>query len=219
MIEAELKGKCGGLSDQEDALTSTVFGVLKYAFLRPVLRSFLAEAKNLVTGSKYDPSLLGDDYRFVFWSRISAESEIDLELRGSDYRLGIEVKYLAEESGDGQLDRYSKILDHVVYVTLDSVPPAVSKVNPKIFWVSWHELHKILKQRLGSAEGLEIELLQDLIRYLENRGIRSFIGFVGNGNVPEATWPLFWGDKLFHPKETVIGYSGPLFFMEKNTNE
>lgn len=212
MIHAELHSKCGDVRKHEDALTSTVFGILKYTSFRPVLKQFLAMARNVVTGTCYDPELLGDFLEFGFWKRLDPKNEIDLEVRNNKYRLGIEVKYHAEESGPGQLARYSDFVDHVIYITMDSTQPKISNANEKIYWVSWLNLHRVVHEHIKSVASIEKELLTDLLKYLENRNIRLFYGFNANCEIPRVPERFFWRDKIFSPKHVVPQFESPIYF-------
>lgn len=219
MIHAELHSKCGGLSDQEDALTSTVFGILKYKCFQGLLYSFLSEARNFKTHERYDTSKIPQRHETCFWERIASDSEIDLLIRSKKYLLGIEIKYFAEESGSGQLDRYSKYVDDIIYITLDSAAPIVSRYNSSVYWLSWHVLHRLIRERLSVVRGLNREILIDLKQYLENREIRSFSGFTAKAAIPIFSDGLFWHGKYFYPKESPGNYTKPMFFKSEAINE
>lgn len=211
MIHAELHSKCGNICEQEDALTSTVFGILKYSAVRHVLWKFIGLAKNMETGERYDPQPLGACPEFKFWERLSPENEIDLELRHGEYRLGIEVKYHAV-AGPSQLQRYSQFVDHVIYLTMDTACPELPEINPKMYWLSWLELHKVVKSALKTAAGMEEELLTDLLGYIEGRNIRLFDGFNSHWAIPAVPDNFFWRDRIFNRKAEQVSWSNPIFF-------
>ena len=235
MIHAELKNKCCG---SEDALTSTVFGYLKYSCFREELKEFFSHATNLQHDKFPVPDWLdkvGSD-SFKFWERLTPDKEPDLRLEKSkDECLIIEVKFSSTEQ-ENQLGKY--LFDagdkaKLIYITMDATLDAAMKfsINPaseynagdktRIYWLSWHYLHKVLSDSskdIAAADDTDFATKQqmgkDLLQYLEKRGIRSFQGFTNKKTVKKLPRPIFWTPTCFIREYILVQKLIPPIFWE-----
>ncbi len=117
MIQAELKGKLPELENSEDALTSCVFGLIKYIPIDKGLFKILEKTKDYNSGRSIlhnNPSLTQyDSVEYYFWEKSSKYGEPDIILLFSSKNqvlepviLVIEIKYYSLESRDNQLKDY-----------------------------------------------------------------------------------------------------------------
>jgi len=238
MIHLELKNKSCDLKNREDPLTSTVFGFLKYKVMQDILLDFIGYAINVKTKEKFNTNLLeGKQINFEFWKRFNEEdesSEIDLFLKSGNYKLGIEVKYHSKENYSmrkkkinerrrkiytSQLNKYlnNDKCDSIIYITMDSSMPEIESKNEKIFWLSWHLLHKILTEyKEKKIPNFKKEIINDLLLYLENRNIYYFNGF--NIYQTQIKWKkenIFFKKMFFNLKfNSIKRHSVPIFLKK-----
>lgn len=213
MIHAELHGKCGQLRGSEDALSSSVFGLLRYRCMRPYLAAFFGRACPYFEEDRpiycLQNVLTSDDLVVSFWKKFQCGSEVDLVLESESASLVVfvEIKYLSDISGDDQLTRYFKALEYnyaatrssryLIYLTADAVRPDVDKQVAELrgnnfYWLSWLELYPVLPDS-SFAESPAGEIAQDLKHLLEKRYLIPFRGFSmppDNLRLPET--PSFW---------------------------
>jgi|GEM_PF-6158680 len=243
MIHAELSNKCGQLRDREDILTSTVFCYLKYNIFRDELIAFLGEAVNIRTGKKYVvPGWLKniDSSAFLFWERLEYDKEPDLRIEKSkDEHIVIEVKFNSKEQ-KGQLSKYLSCVSEnvpVLYITLDwTLNDALSSSlhceseygqmdKDRIYWLSWHFLHKVLSNSRNKTENCSFpgekrtkrEMTDDLLMFLENRGISFFDGFAAKNDLSVLSSPIFWTPVFFAQRlPNVQKRDAPVFWGNVN---
>lgn len=229
MIEAHLRGKIPEIANREDCLTSMVFGLLKYAPMRPILRSFLGRASLLSNpGKKLVDHLASSWFHpdeavdIRFWERSSEFGEPDLIFAGANWVVAVEVKLDATISGTDQLTKYFSLLNrnfggkrsrHIVYLTKDLAwpklePEATRGLEGNLWWLSWYDLAPMLalKQRSECRE-----MARDLSRLLENQGMSLFNGF---STVTSPADVSFWDDTVPLITEYDEAKSGPLFWGE-----
>jgi hypothetical protein len=188
----------------EDVLTSTIFGSLRYFSNQNILINFLNKSSNINSNLKIENDQI---FKIDFWKYCSMENyycQPDLILSNNDYEIIIECKYrspLSEEYEkiddketyySNQLIKYSKIIENsakknvIIYLTNDPIMPIeiMEKTKPHInnkiylYWLSWSKLYLSLNENKDSII-LENEmiLLNDLMEFLEKRGLVSFNGF------------------------------------------
>ena len=230
MIQAELHNKCGNLSRSEDVLTSTVFGILQYREFSDILKDFLDCARNIHNGRRVtNLKLLNQNPEFKFWYRFKKNNkEIDLlisdkdEDKDEDNQIGIEVKYDSGESGEKQLSNYIDALDGapLVFITMDYTKPPIGKEGNKrknIFWLSWHNLYKLLNEYKDDSEGLKFELIKELMEYLVKRKIYYFQGFYFKSKISNVSRldNSFWNNNFFENKNNIEQIKKPVFWEEK----
>ncbi|MDD2772114.1 MAG: hypothetical protein PHP45_00285 [Elusimicrobiales bacterium] len=232
MIHAELKNKCGEWRTSEDALTSTVFGYLKYRLFRAELKGFFKCAINMHTRERYaslDWLDSVDVDSFKFWERNDNNNEIDLRITD---RLGVEIKYGSNEH-EYQLGKYLAESDELIYITMDStLESALKSLNSeyakeqliKIYWLSWHYLHKVIVDSMGKTEhpndGWSLtkkQMMKDLRDYLEKRSIRSFQGFGERETVVRLASPIFCKQIIFSGLSTPVPRLTTHIFFEEKT--
>jgi hypothetical protein len=206
MIEAVLKNK---LKLDEDCLTSTVWGLLKYQALRPILARFLArstlvERNEVHLGKKIsERRLKAGQVKILFWRAVSPFGEPDILLVGENFALVVEVKYNAKLSGPDQLRKYWKLLNekypkkkhHVIYLTKDWVTPRLNTAGMKesLWWLSWHELSLVVGG-LANKNSTAGEIREDLIRFLDHLGLSFYRGLSQSDiNLPDK---IFWQDRV-----------------------
>lgn len=216
MIEGELKNKFAKeIVDSEDFLTSTVFGLLKYTPMHPVLKSFLGQAtrfsdNNLLFRSELAcTELFLEAPKVIFWERDSKHGEPDVILVGKNTVLIIEVKLQAEMSGEDQLCKYHELLEHryadkrykhIIYLTKDMSWPRISPKSSQgiencLWWVSWYDLKELLEKNTAK-ESVVSEISQDLISILDRRNLCLFKNFTEPASISEADAEFFWKEKI-----------------------
>lgn len=212
MIESEIRGKMRAAADSEDFLTSTVFGLLKYTPMRPLLAAFLSKATPLKDDERFRKTdfsalLNNDDFDIKFWARHGDFGEPDLLLIGQDFVIAIEVKFNAGMSGDDQLRKYRRLLEvqyssrshrHIIYLTKDLTPPILEEtvtrdIEKNLWWLSWYELSGVIADA-GPHQGVMQEIKSDLNRLLEHRGLSLYQGI--SFSCPPIIKPLFWEDAM-----------------------
>lgn len=247
MIHAVLKNKCGELRMSEDAFTSIVFGYLKYRPFRTELIEFLGQAINLSTHArKYSvPDWLQtvDSDAFRFWERMDSDKEPDLRIEKSkDESLIVEVKLDSKEQ-KGQLGKYLSCVSEnapLIYITLhrgvsDVLSSSFNRDSKyghseksRIYWLSWHDLHKVLKTSLDKMEKsnpdgygrTKREMTIDLLMFLEKRGINFFDGFTGKDETQALAAPVFWAPTFFAwILPNVQKFTKPIFWEETEDDQ
>jgi hypothetical protein len=210
MIEAMIKNK---LKPDEDCLTSTVWGLLKYRSLRPILARFLAGATLVADNRTHledripESHLKAEKVKILFWKAFSPFGEPDIVLLGEDFALVVEAKYGAGLSGRNQLRKYGRLLNEkyprkrkrfVIYLTADWVAPRLSKgetagIDESLWWLSWHELSLLLCEA-SNKNLFAQEVESDLIQLLDH----LFLGFFRGFSLPIIDLPneLFWRDRV-----------------------
>lgn len=191
MIQAELNNKCGTLSQQEDPLTSTVFGILKWKLFAPELKAFLEHSRSYRAARKHLEvgNSLARVTKYRFWHRFSNNKEIDLIIETQQLVIGIEVKYDSKE-GANQVTNYLHGLakdfpgkEHVlVFLTREERPrlndeDVTLADREHIYGLSWFHLSEVLTQSLHNSPEYKKDLIVDLLEYLEKRGLFKFLGF------------------------------------------
>ncbi|MGO9246751.1 MAG: hypothetical protein ACLPT4_13675 [Verrucomicrobiia bacterium] len=223
MIEATLRGKVPtDARSDEDCLTSTVWGLLKYRPIRPILARFVSKAalysdQAVRLGEKIPEKLLDvDRLQVVFWPSDPEFGQPDILILGLDLALVVEVKYHAELSGVDQLRKYHSFLNsrysdkthrHVVYLTANWVAPeltneATTGLETSLWWLSWYELVDAARE-LSCISPAADEIRNDLVRYLQHLGFEFFQG-IQLPNVEELE-TVFWQDMV----PIISGYEEP----------
>ena len=209
MIEAELKGKIPEIDGWEDILTSSVFGILKYRPLWPILARFVGAARCYSDAD----ATFGDVLKIIsqegchihFWHHTTEYGEPDIILETADAAVVIEVKFMAGLSGQDQLAKYLRLLDsqfadksqrHVVYLTRNLSRPdlgeaVVNELDGRLWWLSWYDLADCL--RSGEVvDPFRTQLVEDLTRLLDHRRLRLFQCFTDPSNQSTAVLNYFW---------------------------
>jgi hypothetical protein len=203
-LKNKMPQNCEAYRRSEDVLTGIVFGHLRYFSSQKLLRTFLNEAVSL--DNKHPDLKAGNDFEITFWERNPSETnqydEPDLHLKNDVYDIIIECKYyakLGENEADkdseyytNQLIRYSNAIKDsakeklMIFLTNDLVRPNEEMENSKtkleqhgigLYWLSWNRLYCCMKQM--SCQDLpdnEKLLFQDLLSFLEKRGMITFYG-------------------------------------------
>ncbi len=209
MIEAEIQGK---VAPTEDILTSSIFGILKYKFMRGVLLEFLGRARRYSENDKILKNelikhhALKETATFLFWKRFDKYHSIpDLIIKDDNNVLLIEIKCDAELSGEDQLEKYCELLHneykedqkYLIYLTLDiccpELPgqPSNTLKGKEFYWLSWYDLYDILRNNKAN-NGIIDEVSGDIIRLLENRSVMIFKGFGSYNSTPLKNGIIFW---------------------------
>lgn len=130
MIQGFLRGKIPELEGKEDALTSAVFGRLRYLNPGSVLIPFLSQAIDCEKGyNLYDflkaSSINLNEYteaNLVFWPKAAELGEPDLIILFSSKRsdvtdllIIVEVKYKSPKSGAGENDQLRRYFEAVTH--------------------------------------------------------------------------------------------------------
>lgn len=232
MIEAEIKGKTGNLRDSEDVLTSTVFGLLKYKAFQAILCGFFQKAvpynKNTIAKQLSIDKLETEEIQLKFWYYDSEFGEPDLIIKGNSFVILIEIKYLAEMSGIDQLTKYNSLLGKkynniqnkaILYLTMDLMMPSLDEkstegIEDKLFWLSWYELLPLVED-CKSENTLEVELIEDLKKYLIKRNLNTFKRFsIYNIDKKEK---YFWNDpQILFSDYSEIKHLKNMFWRQSN---
>jgi hypothetical protein len=214
MIEAVLRGKVSDqVMDDEDLLTSTVWGLLKYRSLRPILTAFLSKATlygndGIKFGGQISGKLLDTDHlKFEFWPRDPDFGEPDLLIEVGDLALLVEVKFHAQLSGEDQLQRYWRLLNkrcsakprkHIIFLTADWIVPLLSEnatagLEGHLWWLSWYDLAEAIRESSNATASIG-EVESDLVRYMKRLGFEFFHGISSPPVEPLET--IFWSDVI-----------------------
>jgi hypothetical protein len=191
-------------TNSEDVLTGIVFGNLRYFSNQNILCSFLNEAVSL--NNTHPDIKSGNDFEIKFWEHNSSETNLydepDLHLKNDLYDIIIECKYWSKLGENGvdersddytnQLIRYSNAIKDskkekiVIYLTNHDLRPnkELEKTQSKLeqqgiglYWLSWNRLHYCMKQISDNIlPNNEKLLFQDLLSFLEKRGMVTFYG-------------------------------------------
>ena len=198
---------------------------MRYKEFSDILKDFLGHARNIHDDKKLpNLDLINQNPDFDFWYRFKKNNkEIDLLISKDGEQIGIEVKYNAGESGENQLSNYIDGLDGapLVFITMHSTKPPIGKEANKrenIFWLSWHDLYRVFNEYKDDAKDLKLELIKDLMDYLENRKIYYFQGFyfrLKTFNVKSVD-RVFWDNRFFEDKVNVKQIKKPIFWEERN---
>lgn len=211
MIEAEVRRKLPALLDNEDSLTSSVFGLLKYSPLRPILSEFLGNAALMSDGTRLGAALAATwpfgekGLQIRFWERDGQFGEPDLIFVGRDCVIVVEVKLWAEVSGENQLRKYHDLLKtrfphkrhrHVIYLTKDVVQPDLGDavthgIEQHLWWLSWYALTPALEAR-NTKDPVANEMAADLKRLFVHRGLMLFQRITPQ--TVSLPTPVFWND-------------------------
>lgn len=235
MIHAELKNKLPReILDREDFLTSSVFGLLKYSHLRPILKDYLAKAilvaenTKSFAGTEALEDLFQHPFDVVFWERDTEYGEPDILLVGKDSVFVIEVKLGAEISGESQLRRYHSILQHrhkdkkhkhVIYLTAEISCPELGTnvtrgLEDSLWWLSWYDLSGLLAPHL-QGKNIQSEICQDLFKILTKRQLSYFMGFSDAPDNSSAE-AFFWTEEATLITIPDVDIAGSyLFWKEK----
>lgn len=192
MFVAELKGKLpGDVQRMEDILTSYFFGVMKNlpseTFLLPWLR---------VAGLGFE-QIKDDSPAFSFWESLPDGTEPDLIVRTRNDLIMIEVKYLSALGADkSQLEREvteglavsraEGLAFSFIALTNDFQEPSAVKglraeyppeeLGYECIWTSWRKAFGVVESAL-KKDTPHIQILNDLLKVMEKRGLRGFRGF------------------------------------------
>ena len=183
MIEAEIRKKIRqgtDISQQEDILTSNVFGLMR--MLPNHLIKILSNAKHIETNEKLtqiNSSAIASN-SFELWKIFQNKNEktdkhrdepdVYFELENSQ-KIIIEVKYLSGESDENQLIDYARHCDYLIYLTFFNEHHRSAKrkylEHEKIYLLTWREFYSLLKEISKSGSIIESALISHLLHYLE----------------------------------------------------
>jgi len=177
------------LTRKEDVLTSNVFGILKNLDV-----TFLNE----ILGAANVPVHLTDDtFEIEFWPNFEDGTQPDLLIRGTDFLVVIEVKYLSDFDRGNDL-RKSQILRefegarmlaneaqlphiYLLAVTqMDSIEwkdkvrsfdrSELTRIEPKLHSISWSQIFNIVKNT-NTKDKTSARFRADLLELMENKQI------------------------------------------------
>lgn len=183
IFAAELNRK----TSEEDFLVSRFFGTLAVADRARVLGPILAEV-----GVETARSELAK-IRIEFWQRyfratpsVLLEGESSLVFFEAPHDLEAEGADLLAECEEGL--KGNSLFTLALVTRHASEPPGVAALRSelaarrksgRIVWTSWHRLYKRVHALASSPDIDEVSrrLLGDLLRLLEDKGLRGFVGF------------------------------------------
>ena len=231
MIEAELHHK---IEQSEDILTSSVFGMLKYDFMKDALIEFLGKAKHyFVNDLSFDDEIREHDILkgntiILFWKFFTVYQSVpDLIIKGDNFAIIVEVKDKSELSGDDQLIKYYQVIEndykdknfkYLIYLTRSIGIPelpieTIDALRDKNFyWLSWYELYQILKN--NSERSCVYEVCEDLKKLLECRCLVLFEGFGDCPKIDFGDSQIFWKeDMLIFSDYSNVNIKNPIFWQ------
>ena len=213
MIEAIIHNKIpSGLKNDEDCLTSTVWGLLKYRPMRSILYRFLSRAALYVNNKEKLGIRISESYfekhqlEIIFWQSDPEFGQPDILIECGNLALVVEDKFNAPLSGDDQLRKYGDFLArsypthdrYIIYLTADWDLPAdvqAKGYEASLYWLSWYELHSVATGCEADLEPVAREMATDLVQYLEHLGFFYFQGF-SSPQIPGLPTRLFWDDVI-----------------------
>ena len=233
MIEAELKNK---IDRTEDVLTSTVFGYLKYNFMKHCLKAFLGKARKYYRHNySFETELtknniLEAENKFVFWKNIAPYGQPDLIIEGNDSVVLVEVKYLSPLSSPTQLIDYYNILEteyrdvsnkYLVFLTADLDFPELPQESvdglkdKNFYWLSWYDFYKTLTYIPNIKRDAMYEVAVDLLKILKERDLSLFEGFSNHCHYKDVQH-YFWKNKsVFFSSYNNIQLKNPVFWRNR----
>ncbi len=182
----------------EDTLTDAVFGALRY-----LPRKVLGAVLNAAFGTAFSPSQL-DAAVLRFWPRFLGGTEPDVVVEVGGVMIIVEAKYespfspgqLVREWRDGRHDALARRLQGpwLLAVTGHSTQPieigdaredladelagANLVGSSAVRWVPWRRIAGVVDEQRAGLTPNECDLLTDLLRLMEKRGVRHmFEGF------------------------------------------
>ncbi|GMT50013.1 MAG: hypothetical protein IEMM0008_1552 [bacterium] len=187
IIDDSIRNKNAYISRMEDVLTSNIFGILKNIDLKIF---------NLVIEEAGINLLLKDKPIFRFWDRYSDQTEPDLIIETESVYIVIEIKYLSDfdrtdddrksqlirELNGAMNERRKRDLYFLAITREDSIDwykkikpnetEELKKYIDKLHHISWSKIYEILKSfDRKKIDNISINFLNDLVNYLENKGI------------------------------------------------
>ena len=196
MLIAELRGKAGKISRDEDILTSNVFGTLNNIDRSRGLYVLLRLADIDVTPNEAIQA------KFSFWPKFHDGTEPDVLIEMPRHVIVVEAKYMSSLGADAtQLAREFKCgidlagPDKEVYllaVTADLVRPEAldqfrdqlsDEKSPRVVWVNWQSIARIIGAILESTDVDDVSKrwAKDLWDLMDRKNLRGFRGFFTEG--------------------------------------
>jgi len=162
MIQGFLRGKIPEVERMEDALTSAVFGRLRYLAPQSVLIPSLGQAVDCVSNQYLSDylkalSIYLNDYNeadIVFWPRMAELGEPDLMIILSssnhdvqELLLVVEVKYKSPKSGTGENDQlrryFEAVTHHLKRFDNDRISNFAGRVGPIVYLTEFSAAEEI----------------------------------------------------------------------------
>ncbi len=196
MLVAELRGKAGKISGDEDILTSNVFGTLKNI---DRLRGLYAILQMAGIDATPDEALRAT---FSFWPKFDDGTEPDVLIETPRHVIVVEAKYMSALAADAtQLAREFKGgtslagADRVPYllaVTADLVRPQAldqfrdelsEEEGQRVVWMNWQSVARIIQALLDATDVDDISKrwAKDLWGLMDRKNLRGFRGFFTEG--------------------------------------
>ena len=225
MIDAEMKRKIPKLETWEDVLTSNVFGLLELIEYKHLLGliSMASNHKNVSVEDKLKDKKIKTVELWKYFKGIG-EPDILVTLDDGTFFI-IEVKYFGQEHNkkgnqvednseetdkqeDGQLSKYLKInnkpSDFIIYLTAnyqsikqieDSKSDSKDCLD-KIYHIHWEQFNEYLG-KIKNLEGIEKNIINKIIKYLDYKGFKHWAGFSYNKESYDIkiTTKGFYGNK------------------------
>ncbi len=196
MLVAELRGKAGKISRDEDMLTSNVFGTLKNIDRLRGLYALLQLAGIDVTPNEAMQAT------FSFWPKFHGGTEPDVVINTPRHVIVVEAKYMAALGADAtQLPREFKYGTdlagagkefYLLAITADLARPEAldqfrgqltQEEAQRVVWVNWQSVARIVGAMLESGEVDDVSRrwAKDLWDLMDRKNLRGFRGFFTEG--------------------------------------
>ena len=193
------------VSNSEDLLTASVFGLIRYLPAEILLIPILGRAKNIDGETlQIGNNIKDDSIHFDFWPPLEySEPDIKIDL-GNNHAIFIEAKFYSGKSGGGEKDQlYRQYQDlckvnsdsgSIIYLTKGRIIPeaeilesvkAVGDFGDDLdpidfqnntYWLSWFDIWEICKSKTPESI-FQKRIITDICELLERLGLKHFTGF------------------------------------------